>query len=137
MDGDHPEFTGKILGGKNYIGEGTFKTDSYIHGTHVAGIIGGLGDASHGKGMAPAVKFFSYKALGPQGGSQSGIMEGMDQAVKDKCQIINMSLGRVGGEESKSGNPYYAVIKRIVDANVIVVAQEARVFLGLRDHQEL
>jgi minor extracellular serine protease Vpr len=122
MDGDHPEFTGKILGGKNYIGEGTFKTDSYIHGTHVAGIIGGLGDASHGKGMAPAVKFFSYKALGPQGGSQSGIMEGMDQAVKDKCQIINMSLGRVGGEESKSGNPYYAVIKRIVDANVIVVA---------------
>jgi minor extracellular serine protease Vpr len=122
MDGDHPEFTGKILGGKNYIGEGTFKTDSYIHGTHVAGIIGGLGDASHGKGMAPSVRFFSYKALGPQGGSQSGIMEGMDQAVKDKCQIINMSLGRVGGEESKNGNPYYAVIKRIVDANVIVVA---------------
>jgi minor extracellular serine protease Vpr len=122
IDGDHPEFRDKIMGGKNYIGEGTYKTDSYIHGTHVAGIIGGLGDSSHGKGMAPGVKFYIYKALSIKGGSTSSIMEAMDQAVKDKCQIINMSLGRIGGEDSKSRNPYYSIIKRIVEANVVLVA---------------
>ena len=122
MEVDHPEFKGKVLGGQNYIDGSSYRTDAYMHGTHVAGIIGGLGDGSHGKGMAPGVKFFSYKALGLQGGATSGIMEAMDKAVVDKCQIINMSLGRVGGEESKTGNPYYSIIKRIVAANVMIVA---------------
>lgn len=122
MDVDHPEFKGKILGGKNFVNGDSYRTDPVGHGTHVGGIVGGIGDGSHGKGMASDVKFYTYKALGNQGGTSSGIMNAMDQAVKDKCQIINMSLGHVSGDGSKDGNPYYSIVKRVVAANIIVVA---------------
>ncbi|PEJ49318.1 hypothetical protein CN692_22995 [Bacillus sp. AFS002410] len=67
------------------------------HGTHVAGIIGGRGKAdSEYKmvGAAPEADIYSYRVLGPYGsGTTDAIIAGIDRAVKDGMDVINMSLG--------------------------------------------
>ncbi|QKE76007.1 S8 family serine peptidase (plasmid) [Arthrobacter citreus] len=67
------------------------------HGTHVAGIIAGQGkndgDLSV-TGVAPDADIYSYRVLGPYGGGYtSAILAGLDKAVSDGMDIINMSLG--------------------------------------------
>ncbi|WP_344246982.1 S8 family serine peptidase, partial [Isoptericola hypogeus] len=67
------------------------------HGTHVAGIIAGQGDtaterAAHG--VAPDAKIRAYRVLGPYGsGSTSAVLAGMDAALQDDVDVVNMSLG--------------------------------------------
>ncbi|MGG0175172.1 S8 family serine peptidase [Gottfriedia acidiceleris] len=67
------------------------------HGTHVAGIIAGQGknggDLSV-TGVAPGADIYSYRVLGAYGsGATSAILAGLDKAVADGMDIINMSLG--------------------------------------------
>jgi subtilisin family serine protease len=67
------------------------------HGTHVAGIIAGRGDvdderAAHG--VAPEAKIRAYRVLGPYGGGYtSDVLAGMDGALQDEVDVVNMSLG--------------------------------------------
>lgn len=67
------------------------------HGTHVAGIIGGRGasDSEYKTvGAAPEADLYSYRVLGPYGsGTSDDIIAGLDRAVKDGMDVINMSLG--------------------------------------------
>ncbi|MGG0175691.1 S8 family serine peptidase [Gottfriedia acidiceleris] len=67
------------------------------HGTHVAGIIGGRGasDSEYKQvGAAPESDIYSYRVLGPGGvGTSEAIIAGLDKAVKDGMDVINMSLG--------------------------------------------
>ncbi|MGD6959485.1 S8 family serine peptidase [Rossellomorea aquimaris] len=78
----------------------TYYTD---HGTHVSGTIAGQGknEADYAvTGVAPGVELYAYKVLGPYGsGSLSTIIAGIDQAVEDGMDVINLSLG------SPSNNP--------------------------------
>ncbi|PGL73260.1 S8 family serine peptidase [Bacillus sp. AFS055030] len=78
----------EILSGSAYYTE---------HGTHVAGIIGGRGKANSEYktvGAAPESDIYSYKVLGPYGsGTTDAILAGIDRAVKDGMNVINMSLG--------------------------------------------
>ncbi|KQL36352.1 hypothetical protein AN960_17215 [Bacillus sp. FJAT-25509] len=75
-------------------GGGTYYTE---HGTHVAGIIGGRGKAdSEYKmlGAAPDADLYSYRVLGPYGsGTTDSIIAGIDRAVKDGMDVLNLSLG--------------------------------------------
>ncbi|MDV2887781.1 S8 family serine peptidase, partial [Alkalihalophilus pseudofirmus] len=62
-----------------------------IHGTHVAGVIAANGKI---KGVAPEAKIVAYRALGPGGGGTTEqVLAAIDQAIKDKVDIINLSLG--------------------------------------------
>ncbi|NWQ43509.1 S8 family serine peptidase [Bacillus sp. EB106-08-02-XG196] len=67
------------------------------HGTHVAGTIAGQGENSVDNpslGIAPDVDLYSYRVLGPWGsGYSSDIIAGIDKAVKDGMDVINLSLG--------------------------------------------
>ncbi|MEH7504125.1 S8 family serine peptidase [Neobacillus drentensis] len=81
--------------GKPEIGSGrAYYTE---HGTHVAGIIGGRGvsDSEYKTlGAAPEADLYSYRVLGSYGsGSSDDIMAGIDRAVNDGMDVINMSLG--------------------------------------------
>ncbi|KZE64317.1 hypothetical protein AWM68_14620 [Fictibacillus phosphorivorans] len=68
-----------------------------VHGTHVAGIIVGNGknDSEYAKiGVAPKAELYGYRVLGPYGsGHSSDIIAAIDQAITDKMDIINLSLG--------------------------------------------
>jgi subtilisin family serine protease len=67
------------------------------HGTHVSGIIAGTGK-NHSDfaitGVAPDVQLYGYKVLGPYGtGSTNTILAGIEKALEDKMDVINLSLG--------------------------------------------
>lgn len=67
------------------------------HGTHVSGIIAGTGNNESDfaiTGVAPEVELYGYKVLGPYGtGSTKTILAGIEKAVEDKMDVINLSLG--------------------------------------------
>lgn len=70
------------------------------HGTHVAGTILGKGENVGVditiKGVAPEADLYAYKVLGPYGnGSMDGILAGIEQAIKDDMDVINLSLGNI------------------------------------------
>ncbi|TYS59008.1 S8 family serine peptidase [Sutcliffiella horikoshii] len=67
------------------------------HGTHVSGtIVGQAENDSDYKviGVAPEADLYAYRVLGPYGsGSNSAIIAGIDRAVADGMDVINLSLG--------------------------------------------
>ncbi len=97
IDPNHLDFAGRIAQMKDFTGEGP--VDNNGHGTHVAGIIGGTGAASDGryKGVAPECTYYTAKVLRGNGsGSTSDVMAGIEWAVQQGVQVINMSLGSDG-----------------------------------------
>ncbi|OFD54286.1 peptidase S8 [Bacillus mycoides] len=76
------------------------------HGTHVAGTIAAQkkNNADYAvKGVAPEVDLYAYRVLGPWGGGNSaGILAGIDKAIADGMDVINMSLG------AQTNDPLYA-----------------------------
>ncbi|MGG0176949.1 InlB B-repeat-containing protein [Gottfriedia acidiceleris] len=73
---------------------------SYItsHGTHVSGTIAANTTSNNAgysaNGVAPDVELHGYRVLGPGGrGTADSVLNGIDQAVKDDMDVINLSLG--------------------------------------------
>lgn len=97
IDPNHPDFEGRIAEMTSVVGGNG--TDDNGHGTHVAGIAAGSGAASDGKyrGVAPEATLYIAKVLNAQGGgSMSGVMAGIEWAVDQGVQVINLSLGSDG-----------------------------------------
>ncbi len=65
------------------------------HGTHVSGTIAAQGVQDTGiMGIAPDVELHAYKVLGPYGsGTSEWVIGGIEQAVIDGMDVINLSLG--------------------------------------------
>jgi subtilisin family serine protease len=79
IDGDHPDFKGKILKWKDFAGDASEPVDKVEHGTHCAGTIAG-GDASGTQiGVAPDAKLIVGRIFGDTGSaSLSGIIDAMN-----------------------------------------------------------
>ncbi|MGG0176518.1 S8 family serine peptidase [Gottfriedia acidiceleris] len=75
-------------------GGNTYYTE---HGTHVSGTIAARGKNNSPNalvGVAPDADLYMYRALGPYGsGTLDAIMAGIDKAVQDGMDVINLSLG--------------------------------------------
>ncbi|MDR4982615.1 S8 family serine peptidase [Bacillus cereus] len=125
VDYNHPDLKGAYKGGYDFVDndadpmETTYEdwikagkptTPGYVyytnHGTHVAGTIAAQkkNNADYAvKGVAPEVDLYAYRVLGPWGaGSTEGILAGIDKAIADGMDVINMSLG------AKTNDPLYA-----------------------------
>jgi subtilisin family serine protease len=101
IDAEHGDFSGKITASRNFT-EAPTDGDLYGHGTHVASIAAGTGDRSGGtyRGVAPGAALLNGKVLDDDGGGwESEIIEGMEWAVDQGADIINMSLGGGAGNE--------------------------------------
>ncbi len=97
IDPTHPDFSGRIVARKNFVGGG--ENDENGHGTHVASIAAGTGSKSGGKyrGVAPDAQLYVAKVLDASGsGSMSGVMSGVEWAVNQGAQVVNLSLGGNG-----------------------------------------
>jgi subtilisin family serine protease len=92
----------KVSGGKNMV-RGEDEADYHDdegHGTHVGGIIAAQGKL---KGVAAGADIMSYRVFPKgQGASNFDIMKAIDQAIKDECDLINMSLGEAQDDEAIS-----------------------------------
>ncbi|KAJ3139123.1 hypothetical protein HK101_003667, partial [Irineochytrium annulatum] len=69
------------------------------HGTHVAGIVAARDVEGRGaQGVAPNVTLGAYKVFGCEGGTDTAvILQAMEYAAEDGCNIINLSLGNGAG----------------------------------------
>ncbi|OIK16105.1 peptidase S8 [Bacillus sp. MUM 116] len=123
VDYTHPDLRRNYGGGHDLVDndrdpmETRATGKATIHGTHVAGII-----AANGKirGVAPDAKIIAYRALGPGGGGTTEqVIAAIDQAIKDKVDIMNLSLGNdVNGPDL----PISLALNRAVDKGIVAVA---------------
>jgi serine protease AprX len=98
IDTAHPDFEGRIQATRDFTGKGSV-ADGHGHGTHVASIAAGSGAASGGKyvGVAPEALICVAKVLADDGGGMmSDVMAGIEWAVDEGAQAINLSLGAPG-----------------------------------------
>ncbi|MDO5061456.1 MAG: S8 family serine peptidase [Actinomycetaceae bacterium] len=129
-----PGFTPKVPWGYNYADDNTEvkAINSSEHGMHVAGIVGanggaGSSPATNGRinGVAPnaqilAMKVFSSSPAKGQGASTEDIIAAIEDSVKHKADIINMSLGSANGFSSPTEGEQRAV-QIATDSGVEVV----------------
>ena len=106
IDYTHPDLGGcfgpgcKVIGGYDFANSDTDPRDDLGHGTSVAGIIA-ANQTSLLSGMAPQADLLAYKvcSLAEAGLTEcleSDVIAGLQQAVLDGAQVINISLGRPG-----------------------------------------
>ncbi|MHA1860235.1 MAG: S8 family peptidase, partial [Candidatus Asgardarchaeia archaeon] len=94
--------------------------DDNGHGTAVASIIAGTGEASGGKykGMAPGAKLIGIKIMDSNGdGKSSDVIAGIERAIELGADIISMSLGTEVVEE----DPMIDVVNTASSMGYIVV----------------
>ncbi|MER5432005.1 S8 family serine peptidase [Streptomyces sp. NPDC002588] len=92
----HPDLQGKVTAERNLIAGSDNAEDDNGHGTHVAGIVAGSGAASNGRyeGVAPDASLLIGKVMDAGGsGFSSTIIAGMEWAVAQGADVVNMSLG--------------------------------------------
>lgn len=103
LDEGHPAVSGRFEAGQNFT---TFDvndiTDEVGHGTHVAGTI--LADGQNGGlvGVAPEAKLLVGKVCSPRGCSSIAIARGVNYAVQQKADVVNMSLGGMMMSEAEA-----------------------------------
>lgn len=89
------------------------------HGTHIAGIIAG-NNRKGVKGVAPNIDLYAYRVLGAYtSGDTSTIIKGIEEAVVQKMDIINLSLSDDSDLESHSLS---IAINNAVLAGVVAVS---------------
>lgn len=99
IDYNHPDLDMNYSGGDNFVTLDVNNhdplDDSYnSHGTHVAGVIAAELDGSGVVGVAPDASIYAIKVLDGAGfGSVSTIVAGIDWAIANQMDIVNMSMG--------------------------------------------
>jgi minor extracellular serine protease Vpr len=121
VDYNHPDLfgfgkDGKVIGGYDFVDNDDTPLDTNGHGTEVAGIIAADGQLH---GIAPKSKILAYR-VSENGESVSSdlIIKAIEQAILDKADVINISLG-VNVTNKKIDN---AVTKAVEQGIVVVTA---------------
>ena len=115
---NHPDLAQNIKGGYNAINPTKSANDDNGHGSHVSGIIGALDNEIGVIGVGPRIDLYAVKVLNRNGsGYLSDVIEGLDWAIQNKMQVVNMSLG------TSSDIPSFRdAIQRVNVAGIIQVA---------------
>ena len=94
----HSEFTGRLIGGYNFISNNTNASDDQGHGTSCAGIAAARGNNSSGiAGVCWDCLIMPVKVLDSGGyGDDTGISNGIQWAADNGADVISMSLGGGG-----------------------------------------
>jgi serine protease AprX len=97
---DAGDLAGRVIDGYDFSGEGSYTSDTFGHGTFVAGTIAGTGAESGGaiKGVAPAANLVALKVAGADGSSDvlrviTAVQWAVNNAAKDNIRVLNLSLG--------------------------------------------
>jgi subtilisin family serine protease len=98
IDKNHPDLIGKVVAEKNFLTDEVTADDLLGHGTMVAGIIAGSGNASKGKykGIAPGASLLNVKVIDSKGdGKVSDIIAGIEWAIYNGADVLSLSLGGI------------------------------------------
>jgi len=123
VDYTHEEVKNRFGGNKgyNFVEDNADPYDGNGHGTHVAGTVAG-----EETGVAPACSLYAIKVLSDEGyGSEADVLRGIEWAIDNKMEVINMSLG-------SSQYSYFEdqVIQEAVKRGITVVAAAGNEYYG-------
>ncbi|NGO48993.1 S8 family peptidase [Streptomyces ureilyticus] len=141
VDVDHPELAGKVVAGADFVELKGMDTSAFVgdisgydaepgddigHGTHVSGIIAGLG-LRMAEGVAPDCRLLAVRVLATMRDGDkligAGLVDNINPAIKwavdSGADIINMSLGV---KHEGGGLPHADVIRYAIGKGVAVVA---------------
>ncbi|MFF4981640.1 S8 family serine peptidase [Streptomyces sp. NPDC001046] len=121
VDATHEDLQGQVAGAKNFSASPD-ASDKVGHGTHVASIAAGTGKKSGGayKGVAPGAKILNGKVLGDDGfGNDSEILAGMEWAVAEGADVVNLSLG---GGDTPEIDPLEAAVNKLSEDKGVLFA---------------
>jgi subtilisin len=114
----HPDLLANIKGGVNTINSFKSWNDDNGHGSHVAGIVAALDNDIGVIGAGPQINLYAIKVLGANGsGYLSDVIEGIEWAIANKMQVINMSLGTSSDIQS-----FHDAVTAAKNAGIVVVA---------------
>jgi subtilisin family serine protease len=104
--------------GTDFVATGNGTTDPNGHGTHVAGIAAAVDDEQGGMGGAPGAEIMPIRVLASNGsGSMADVIAGIDWAVANYAQVINLSLGGYACDPTLDTH-----VQDALDAGIVVVA---------------
>lgn len=118
IDTNHPDLKDNIKGGASTVGYTSSYNDDNGHGTHVAGIVGALNNTIGVVGVGPQIDLYAVKVLDKRGsGYLSDVIEGLDWAVQNGMQVVNMSLGTSSDVQS-----FHDAVVKVNEAGIVQVA---------------
>ena len=118
IDLKHPDLQANIKGGHNAINPSKSPNDDNGHGTHVAGIIAAINNDIGVVGVGPNIDLYAIKVLNANGsGYLSDVIEGLQWAVNNGMQVVNMSLGT-----SEDVQSFRDAIVAVYNSGVTIVA---------------
>ncbi|MEA3321822.1 MAG: S8 family peptidase [Bacillota bacterium] len=128
IDASHEDL--KVAGGASFVPEEPDAlTDGNGHGTHVAGTIAAVNNNTGVLGVSYDVDLYAVKVLSSGGsGTLAGIAQGIEWAIDNNMDVINMSLGGSTGSSTlkqASDNAYNSGIV------VVAAAGNSGSFFGL------
>ncbi|MDP3879587.1 MAG: S8 family serine peptidase [Dehalococcoidales bacterium] len=92
IDFDHPDLA--VSGNVTFVAGTSDGDDDNGHGTLVAGIVAALDNEIGVIGVAPEASLYSVKVLDQNGdGTMSNILSGIEWALDNNMQVVNMSFG--------------------------------------------
>jgi len=117
IDLKHPDIMGKIISpGRDFANDDSDATDDNGHGTHVAGIT--AASTNNGEGIAGVAwncRVLPVKSMDSEGyGFISWIVEGIQWAVDNGADVINLSLGAYEPSQSLEDAVRYAFQEGVV-----------------------
>ena len=120
VNASHPDLSGNIIDGWNYVDNNKDVTDEDGHGTKVAGIIAAMANNSVGiAGVASSVSIMPLKVLSTTGGSWIDLDKAILRAAHSGVRIISLSLG---GEYSRPSMALEAAINHAYQDGCLIVA---------------
>lgn len=124
LDLTHPDFSGRSIVSQSFI-EGEEVQDENGHGTHCAGIAAGPAEPSvlPRYGVAGEAELYIGKVLSNEGGGADGsVLEGINWAIENGCQVVSMSLGSTLQEGQAYSQIFEEVAKRALAAGTVIIA---------------
>jgi subtilisin family serine protease len=119
VDLTHPEFTGRLIAGKDWYNNDNNPTDDEGHGSHTTGTMAGSTVGVAGvSGAAAHVKVYVQKVCGRRGCPTSAIVNAI-YAAADYPNMVAMNLSLGGSSESQAEKD---AIAYATGKNVLVIA---------------
>ena len=113
IDSGHEMFDGRIVsGGYDFFNNDKYTVDDNSHGTHVSGIIV--------DNTPSTVKILPIKCFGSGGdGTDLMVSLGIERAIQQKADVINMSFGSVCADENCEVN---IAVNKAIKSGIVCVA---------------
>ena len=95
VQADHPDLSGRVLAGRDFVNNDANAADDNGHGTWVAGIIAAKPNDGYGMaGISWSDRILPVKIMNSSGtGSTSALVNGIIWAADNGATVINMSVG--------------------------------------------